>query len=237
MAISLRVVLGVLAGAGLLLVVAGIRGVDLFRSTVTRVTQSRRRRDETQLIESLAIWTEQLRDTMAGSSGLEQAITVTAQTAPDLLKPAVQRMSARLGFAALPDSVRQFADDLDHGLADFVAAALITASENQVRDMGALLGHLAECCRSDVQMRTRVWVARARLRSAVRIITIVVVAFVLGLYLLNPTYLEPYGSTSGVFALSIIGGLFSLALHLLHRLGRLDTPDRFVARRTAVGPT
>lgn len=235
MALSLRVVLSVVTGAGLLLVVAGLRGVDVFRTTLTRVTRNRRSRDETQLIESLAIWTEQLRDTMAGSSGLEQAVTVTAQTAPDLLKPAVQRMSARLGFAPLPDSARQFADDVDHALADFVVAALITASENQVRDMGSLLGHLAECCRSDVQMRTRVWVARARLRSAVRIITIVVIAFVLGLYVLNPTYLEPYWSTSGVVAMSIIGGLFAGALHLLHRLGRLDTPDRFVARRQTIG--
>lgn len=237
MTLLIRLALGVVTGAGLLLVIGGLRGVDLFRSTVTKVTQARRARDDTQLIESLAIWTEQLRDTMAGSSGLEQAVTVTAQTAPELLRPAVQRMSARLGFAPLPDSARQFADDVDHALADFVAAALITASENQVRDMGSLLGHLAECCRSDVQMRTRVWVARARLRSAVRIITIVVVVFVLGLYLLNPTYLEPYGSSSGVVALLIIGSLFAGALHLLHRLGRLDTPERFVVRRGAVGPT
>lgn len=232
-----RLVLGVVTGAGLLLVIAGLRGVDLLGSTMARAMQNRRGRDDTQLIESLAVWTEQLRDTMAGSSGLEQAVTVTAQTAPELLRPAVQRMSARLGFAPLPDSARQFADDVDHGLADFVAAALITASENQVRDMGSLLGHLAECCRSDVQMRMRVWVARARLRSAVRIITIVVVAFVTGLYLLNPTYLEPYGSTSGVIALLIIGSLFSGALYLLRRLGRLDTPERFVARRTSVGLT
>lgn len=237
MPLLMRFVLGVTTGAGLLLVVAGLRGVELFRSTMTRVRRSRRTRDDTHLIESLAIWTEQLRDTMAGSSGLEQAVTVTAQTAPELLKPAVQRMSARLGFTPLPESARQFADDVDHALADFVVAALITASDNQVRDMGALLGHLAECCRSDVQMRTRVWVARARLRSAVRIITIVVVAFVLGLYVLNPTYLEPYGSSSGLIALLIIGGLFAGSLHLLHRLGRLDTPERFVARRNAVGPT
>lgn len=237
MNLSIRLILGVGTGAGLLLVIAGLRGVELFRSALTRATRNRRTRDDTQLIESLAIWTEQLRDTMAGSSGLEQAVTVTAQTAPELLRPAVQGMSARLGFAPLPESARQFADDVNHALADFVAAALITASENQVRDMGSLLGHLAECCRSDVLMRTRVWVARARLRSAVRIITIVVVVFILGLYLLNPTYLEPYGSTAGFVALLIIASLFAGALQLLHRLGRLDTPERFVARRTVVGST
>lgn len=235
MSTIIRLAFGLMTGAGLLLVVAGSRGVDLFGSSVTAWKSRRRRRNETELVEALAVWTEQLRDTMAGASGMEQALTVTAQTAPGVLRPAVQGMSARLGFTTLPESVRQFAEDVDHSLADFVAAALITAAENQVRDMGSLLGHLAECCRSDVQMRTRVWVARARLRSAVRIITVVVVLFVLGLYALNPAYLQPYGSPSGLIVLVIIITLFIGSLLLLQRLGRVDTPDRFVARRSLAG--
>lgn len=233
MSVLLRLVLGLMTGMGILLMIAGVRGVDLFRSSFAAVQDRRSRRDETQLVESLAVWTEQLRDTMAGASGMEQALAVTSQTAPLLLRPAVQRMSARLGFTSLPDSARQFAQDVDHSLADFVAAALITAAENQVRDMGSLLGHLAECCRSDVQMRTRVWVARARLRSAVRIITVVVVVFILGLYALNPSYLEPYGSPTGLGVLAVIMSLFAGSLVLLQRLGRLDSPDRFVARRSS----
>jgi len=237
MSTVVRLALGLMTGAGLLLTLAGGRGVDLFGSSAKAWRSARHRRDETELVEALAVWTEQLRDTMAGASGMEQALTVTSQTAPTVLRPAVQRMSARLGFTNLADSARQFAEDVDHSLADFVAAALITAAENQVRDMGALLGHLAECCRDDVHMRTRVWVARARLRSAVRIITVVVVAFILGLLVLNPTYLAPYSSPSGLVALVIIGGLFIGSLVLLQRLGRVDTPDRFVARRHPVVPS
>lgn len=234
MSIAMRSVLGIVTGAGLLLIVAGIRGVDLFGRTTNRVRVQRKGRDDTTLVESLAVWTEQLRDTMAGASGLEQALAVTSQTAPDVLRPAVQRMSARLGFATLADSARSFAEDVDHALGDFVAAALITAAENQVRDMGSLLGHLADCCRADVQMRTRIWVARARLRSAVRIITVVVVSFILGLYLLNPSYLEPYGSPVGSLMLMLVSSMFGGALYLLRRLGRIDSPDRFVVRRAAV---
>lgn len=236
MSTVIRLGLGLMTGSGLLLAIAGARGVSLFGSSLTAWQTRRHRRDETQLVESLAVWTEQLRDTMAGASGMEQALTVTSQTAPLLLRPAVQRMSARLGFTSLADSARQFAEDVDHSLADFVAAALITAAENQVRDMGSLLGHLAECCRADVQMRTRVWVARARLRSAVRIITIVVVVFVVGLYALNPAYLAPYGSPSGFIVLIVIGALFGGSLVLLQKLGQVDTPDRFVARRSVGNP-
>lgn len=235
MSTFIRLAFGLLTGAGLLLVIAGGRGVNLFGSSMTAWKSRRRRRNETELVEALAVWTEQLRDTMAGASGMEQALTVTAQTAPALLRPAVQGMSARLGFTTLPESARQFAEDVDHSLADFVAAALITAAENQVRDMGSLLGHLAECCRSDVQMRTRVWVARARLRSAVRIIAVVVVLFVFGLYALNPDYLQPYATPSGSSVLVVVIVLFVGSLVLLQRLGRVDTPDRFVARRSSEG--
>lgn len=235
MSIAARSVLGIITGSGFLLIVAGIRGIDLLGRTTSRIRGRHSRRDETALVEALAVWTEQLRDTMAGASGLEQALAVTSRTAPDILRPAVQKMSARLGFTSLAESARNFAEDVDHALADFVAAALITAAENQVRDMGSLLGHLADCCRADVQMRTQIWVARARLRSAVRIITIVVISFILGLALLNPSYLEPYGTSTGSLMLMVIVAMFGGALYLLQRLGRIDNPDRFVARRMVAG--
>jgi len=235
MSTVIRLALGLVTGSGLLLIVAGMRGVGLFGRASSRISARHSRRDETVLVEALAVWTEQLRDTMAGASGLEQALSVTSRTAPDVLRPAVQKMSARLGFTSLTESARNFAEDVDHALADFVVAALITAAENQVRDMGSLLGHLADCCRADVQMRTRIWVARARLRSAVRIITIVVISFILGLCLLNPSYLEPYGTSLGALILMVIVAVFGGALYLLQRLGRIDSPDRFVARRTVVG--
>jgi Flp pilus assembly protein TadB len=97
--------------------------------------------------------------------------------------------------------------------------------------MGSLLGHLAECCRDDVRMRTRVWVARARIRSAVRIIAIVVVGFVGGLIVFNPTYLAPYASPTGMMALAVVIAMFAASLVFLQRLGRFSSPPRFIARR------
>lgn len=234
-----RILFGTALGSGLLLVLAGMRGIEILvrprmgwraRAHVSTMS-TRTRRDETQLVQALAVWTEQLRDTIAGASGLEQAITVTAQTAPVILQPAVERLAARIGFAELSDAIREFSDEVDHPLADFVAAALITAADNHVREMGSLLGHLANCCRDDVAMRTRVWVARARMRSAVRIISAVVVIFIAGLVVLNPQYLAPYGTPTGMVmavlvAVSFVGGLLAM-----QRLGRLTTPTRFIARR------
>jgi len=225
-----RSLIGIGAAIGLILMMAGVRNISVFSRLRWKV-RSRETRDEREIVEALAVWTEQLRDTIAGASGLEQAITVTSLTAPPLLRPDVERLAARLGFGPLPDAVRAFAEDVDHPLADFVAAVLITAAENQVREMGTLLGHLAQCCRDDVAMRTRVWVARARTRSAVRIISVVVVVFVLGLVVLDPSYMQPYASPAGALVAGLVGSLFFAAFESLRRLGRIENPARFIARR------
>lgn len=228
-----RLFIGLASGAGVLFVLFGLRGVrvvDFRRPRSTRRSTS----DETELVEALAVWTEQLRDTMAGARGLEQALGATAVTAPEPLRPVVQRLSSRLGMMPLPRALKGLAADVDHPLADFVAAALIVAAENHVRDLVSLLTHLAECCRDDVRMRTRVWVARARLRSAVRIISVVIVAFVAGLVLLQRDYLRVYASGSGIGVMVVIIAMFGGALLMLSRLGRFESVSRFVAHEGSV---
>jgi tight adherence protein B len=220
---------GLLLGVAGVLILCGFRGVPLLRPR-RRDASRRSTAHETELVEALAVWTEQLRDTMAGARGLEQALVATTDTAPAPLRPAVQRLSSRLGVMPLPRALRGLAVDVDHPSADFVAAALIVAAENHVRDLVSLLTHLAECCRDDVRMRTRVWVARARLRSAVRIIATVIVLFVGGLVAFQREYLRPYASASGVVMLFVVVGLFAVSLLLLTRLGRFETVSRFVAR-------
>lgn len=227
-----RLCLGLAFGTGVISILYGLRGVRVLELRRSRTTH-RSTGDETTLVEALAVWTEQLRDTMAGARGLEQALVATAVTAPDPLRPAVQRLSSRLGMMPLPRALRGLATDVDHPLADFVTAALMVAAENHVRDLVSLLTHLAECCRDDVRMRTRVWVARARLRSAVRIIVAVIVSFVAGLLLLQRDYLRAYASGAGIAVLLVIITMFATSLTMMVRLGRFESVSRFIARDTA----
>jgi len=192
------------------------------------------RRDEQALVEAIASWTEQLRDTLAGSHGLEQVIIATAPHAPLVIAPAVERLSSFISYGSLPDGLRRFAEDIDHPTADFVTAALVTAAQHQARDIGLLLGHLAQCARDEGRMRTRVWVGRARTRSAVRIITAVVTLFVGGLFVFNREYLEPYSSVSGQSILGVILVGFAIALFMMHKMSQIESPERFIRRRTAV---
>jgi hypothetical protein len=192
-------------------------------------------RRELARVEALAGWTEQLRDTLAAANGLEHAIGASATVAPQAIAEPVARLAARVEYEPLPVALRRFADDVDHPLADFVVAALVVASEKEARELGTLLGHLAECARDDARMRTRIWVGRARSRTAVRIIVGVVAVFVAGLLVMDREYLSAYDTPSGQLALAVILGLFAGSFVAMERMGRLAAPERFVRRRVS-GP-
>ena len=194
-------------------------------------SKQRLRRDERGLADAIATWTEQLRDTLAGAHGLEQAIVATSEHAPMAIASAVRRLSAQIQYGKLSDGLRRFADDVDHPIADFVSAALITATKYQARDLAQLLGHLAQCAREEGRMRTRIWVGRARTRSSVRIVSFVVIGFVAALVVFNRDYLSVYSSLEGQVMLSCIFVLFGIALIMLDQFSRIATPQRFIRRR------
>ncbi len=83
-------------------------------------------------------------------------------------------------------------------------------------------------------MRSRVWVGRARTRSAVKIIATVIALFVLGLFLFNRPYLQPYSSIQGQVVLSGILGVFAVSLSLMQSMAKIIEPERFVRRRMAL---
>lgn len=190
-----------------------------------------RPRDEQELVEAIATWTEQVRDTLSAASGLEQAIGASVVHAPRVLRAPLERLAAHAAYGSLGDGLRRFADEVDHPTADFVVAALSTAHEHQARELGQLLSHVAECARSESRMRSRVWVGRARTRSAVRIVAGVVVTFVVGLVLFNRAYLEPYSNAGGQAVLAVVLATFGLGLSLMHRMSQIEVPERFVRRR------
>jgi Flp pilus assembly protein TadB len=189
-------------------------------------------RREIALVEAIASWAEMVRDTIAAAAGLEQAVAATETIAPAPLADAVAGLAHRMQFEPLPAALRQFADEVDHPTCDFVVAALVIAAEKEARDLGPLLGQLAECARDEARMHTRVWVDRAKTRTSVRVIAVCVVAFAAGLLLFSRRYLEPYDTVGGQLMLVAIAGLFAGSLVGMQRLGRISLPERFVARRS-----
>ncbi|MFM7094923.1 MAG: hypothetical protein ACKOYL_10280 [Actinomycetota bacterium] len=79
-----------------------------------------------EVAEAIALWTEQLRDTLAAAHGLQQTLLATSAHAPQRIAPQVQCLAAKLPYAPVAQSLREFASEVNHSSADFVAAALIS---------------------------------------------------------------------------------------------------------------
>lgn len=182
--------------------------------------------------EAVASWTEMIRDSIAAASGLEEAITATGPVAPEPIRAEVQRLTARLRHASLPDALAAFRDEVAHPSADLVVAALTIAARMEASDLTGLLSRLADSIRGEARMRIRVDVGRTRVRTATKVIVGVVAATVVLLTVLNRDYLAAYDSIGGQLVLVAVAGVFALGGWLLVRMAELDLPDRFTARRT-----
>ena len=226
------IVAGLVIAVGVLIALRGSNGLSMVGVKLKDRTAKRRKaEDQRALVEAVATWTENLRDTISASSGLEQAIIATENHSPRAIAPAVRRLVASLRYGTLEDGLRRFADDVSHPTCDFVVAALITSAQHQTRDLGQLLGHLSECARSECHLYLRIWVSRARSRTAVRIISGAVGTFIAGLVLFNRNYLAPFLSFEGAVVLAFISASFATALLWLQRIAQISTPARFLSGR------
>ncbi len=181
-------------------------------------------------IEAVAGWAEMLRDTMAGSAGLEQAIIATAPLAPLPIRAEVATLAVRLEGERLAPALRAFADEVADPTCDLVVAALVLAADHQAQRLGELLGSLAAAARDQATMRLRVEAGRARTRTSVKVIVGATGALVLGLALLDRGYLAPYDTATGQLVLAVVGGVFLTAFTWLARMTRPVSVERFLTK-------
>jgi Flp pilus assembly protein TadB len=179
-------------------------------------------------VEAVASWAEMLRDTMAGSGGLEQSIIATAGVSPEPIRPEVVRLAAKLERERLAPALRIFANELDDPSGDLVVAALILAADKSPKRLGDLLGRLAQSARDEVNMRLRVEAGRSRTRTSVKVITIFTTLFATFLIVFNRAYLEPYDSFEGQIVLGCIGLCFGGAFYWLAQSFKVDAEERFL---------
>ena len=179
--------------------------------------------------EALASWTEMLRDTLAGAHGLEEAIVTSAAVAPEPIHPEVTALAERLRRQPIDEALDDFGRDLVHPIGDLVVTALRLAAGGSSGDLNELLGTLAVSARDEAAMRLRVEATRARLRTAVRVITLCTASTALGLVVLNRAYLQSYESAVGQVILAIVLAAWGGALWWLARMGDYVAPERFLA--------
>jgi Flp pilus assembly protein TadB len=180
-------------------------------------------------LEGLAAWTESLRDTIAGAVGLEQAIPATAEAAAPAIARPLHVLSDRLRVRVpMPLALQRFADDLDDPAADLVVAALVLNSRLRGPGLRDVLTSLSRSVRNELEMRGRVMAGRSSTRRSVQIVVFVSATFIIGLRVLNPEYVEPYGTFVGQIVLTVIIALFAAGFLWLRRLATFQMPSRFL---------
>lgn len=187
-------------------------------------------------LEGLTVWTEGLRDTIAGAVGLEQAIQHSLHTAPVVLRPALERMDGRLALQTpLPEALTQFAEELDDYMSDMVIAALVLNSRLRGEGLAATLTALAESAREELEMRRRVEETRKSIRRAAAIV--IAATLVLGgaVTVLTPTFVAPYTTPLGQLMLLVVVGVFAGGLMWMRSAATIEPPARFLADTEQVG--
>jgi hypothetical protein len=179
--------------------------------------------------DGLAGWAEMLRDTIASHAGLREAIAVTAEVAPEVIRPEVRRLAARAEHLSLSSGLRRFAAEVDDPAADLIVAALTVAADGQARDLPALLSGIAQATRAEAGMRVRVETGRARTYSSSRALVAITFTLSVSLLVFAPEFMAPYHTPWGQVMLAIIGGLFTAALVGLVALGRPVATPRLLS--------
>lgn len=195
---------------------------------VPRITAARETKQHTARLEGLEQWTRRLADMLTASRGLEDALEVSARTAPAAIAGPVSALARRLSTrVGTEEALRAFADEIDDPAGDQIAAALIIATGHRGGGVHGVLTALAEILARDVAARREIEADRAQHRTTVRWIVVFISGFTL-FAIINRSYSAPYGTLAGQIVLAFVALLYAAGLAWLNRLGTIPGPGRFL---------
>ena len=190
---------------------------------------SRTATGQVERVEALATWTESLRDSIAGSVGLEDAIRHSTTAAPAVLQPALQRLEGRVRVQIpLTQALAAFAEEFEDSSADLVVAALILNSKLRGPGLVATLSALATAAREEVDMRRRIEEGRKSLRRTALIIVGATAIFAGGMAVFSRDYVAPYSTPLGQLMLAVVLSVFAGGLMWIRSAANLRPPERFL---------
>ena len=203
---------------------AGVMGPIMWRAP-------RKRRAFTDEIEAYSQWTEQVRDLVAASGSLFEAVILSADQAPLQLRPHVVQMASIARTLGLPPALDWFAAEMDSPFADRLVLGMKIAWDSGARVSEAFDG-TARAMRAEVEMRRRNEVANARAWTQVVSMVGITVLSVLFMFVFNRPYFDPFGSIVGQAILLAVGVLIFGNIYWVLKLSESGVPVRLLASNT-----
>jgi tight adherence protein B len=187
---------------------------------------------DVELLEALDRWVRSLTATLATGKSVTDALRISRRTAPKTIGPEIGLLVARLNNRwETGDALRRFADDLDSADADGVVAALMLAANRGANGASATLHALADSIQAQLKGRRVIESERAKPYVVVRQVTVISIATLGLVFVLNPAYFEPYRTSLGQVILSVLVCLYLGALLLLRRRARQRPRPRILVRQ------
>ncbi len=188
----------------------------------------RKRREFTDEIEAYSQWTEQIRDLVAASGSLFEAVTLSAEQAPSLLRPKVRQMASIARTLGLPAALDWFAAEMKSPFADRLVLGMKIAWDSGAR-VSEAFESTARAMRAEVEMRRRNEVANARAWTQVVAMIGVTVVSVLFMFVFNKGFFDPFGSLVGQVILLAVGVLIFGNVYWVLKLSESGAPVRLLA--------
>jgi tight adherence protein B len=184
---------------------------------------------DVELLEALDRWVRSLAATLATGKSVTDAIRVSRRTAPPLIAEEIGTLVARLNNRwETDDALRRFADELDSPDADGVIAALMLAVNRGSNGASLTLQALADSLQSQLRSRRVIEIERAKPYVVVRQVTVISLVTLGGVYLLSPSFFQPYRTPLGQLILGVLLMLYLGSLLLMRRRAQQQTRPRIL---------
>ncbi len=188
----------------------------------------------TDEIEAYSQWAEQIRDLVGASGSLFEAVSLSADNAPERLRPAVVNMAALARTVGLPPALDWFAEEMRSPFADRLVLGMKIAWDSGARVTEAFES-TARGMRAEVDMRRRNEVANSRAWTQVVSILFVTFISVAFMFVFNKGFFDPFGTTMGQVILLVIGVLIFGNVFWVLKLSESGVPIRLLALDDADG--
>jgi tight adherence protein B len=185
--------------------------------------------------EGCAGFAEMLRDTLSAASGLTEAVYAASAVPPKAIDAPLRTLHSDLRHGVkVTEALGKLAETLADPIADLICATLIHANGRPSRNLPATLTALASEARGQALAMRRTVAARAQIRTAVRVVTAVILGITILLLVADSTYLDPFSTAAGQLDLAVAGGIFAAGFAWLIRVARPTPVPRFLTRLDAL---
>ncbi len=186
------------------------------------------RKQAIEEIEAYSQWAEQIRDLVSSSGSLYEAVTLSAENSPSLLRAQVIQMSTIARTTGLTPALDWFAREMRSPHADRLVLGLRIAWDSGAR-VSEAFDSTARRMRGEVDLRRRNEVANSRAwTQVVSILGVTLLAVVL-LAVFNRGFFDPFGTSVGQAVLLGVGALMVGSIFWVLKLAGTEVPIRLLA--------